>query len=129
MNNNIEKVVLISEKIRKIDNEIRQIQKFAEIFVDRDCIIKMEITDPSESKKVSFDEDGSLVQDHESRIQDIFIFPMMRERGKKPHHKFECNISNETGLNIFSLLLEIKLGKRKELINSLKKLGLKDEKI
>ena len=140
--NQLEKSIKIYQQIKELDNEIQELDKFALKIANSDSnsTLKLSVNDiviSEESKKLQFDEDGS-VKNSESNHYDIsrYLIPSMfrmsemikgiewKENSNKNESLISCEISSNSTFQILSILLSDKIQKREQLIKKLERFGV-----
>ena len=139
--NQLEKSIKIYQQIKELDNEITELDKFALKIanIESNTTLKLSVNDIvicEESKKLQFDEDGSI-KNNESHISDMsrYLMPSlyaMSESLRGISHKdksnnestMSCEISSNSTLQILSILLSDKMQKREQLIKKLERFGV-----
>lgn len=133
----LEKASKIIEKIKKLDDEIIELDKYAMKLINSNSEISLTLSfdkENKESDKVSFDEDGSLIS--QPRMEYISPFSMFQNtmfglggfsgepKKQNDTETLNRNLSESATLKIIGIILCELNEKRNDLINKVNKIGI-----
>ncbi len=128
----IQKASKILERIKVLDEEIVEIDKFANKLLNGGLDTKIKLSFKKDKKnspgEVSIDADGSLVTGKKEAPLGMFSgFFISSQSDKKDDDvlEFENCISEQTMLQALGLLVQVKNSEREEKLKQLQKMGFK----